>query len=277
MGLAPRPHGAIRREAEALEHGQSGLPLFSRHILSLGPVVAAHLPTPGPRATGSRRRGFARGEFRHLAQPRRPTYLGRERFRRGLADVLRSRPGSPGCQLLSGHPGRAPFYHPKEGLPGHRTGLPGFAREGRRSFCACRTPPLAAACGPQQAPRSGSLLEKNPQLPALQRKASQGRSETPTRVYAAADLEKLSFRSEEHTSELQSPDHLVCRLLLEKKKMHPAALTVSGVRTIRNLESSRCPLPPSFVTHAHRADIPTHNRSVPIPAYYFSLSRVALP
>src|SRR5258708_27166553 len=27
-------------------------------------------------------------------------------------------------------------------------------------------------------------------------------------------------RSEEHTSELQSPDHLVCRLLLEKKKIH---------------------------------------------------------
>src|SRR5947208_12266709 len=27
-----------------------------------------------------------------------------------------------------------------------------------------------------------------------------------------------STRSEEHTSELQSPDHLVCRLLLEKKK-----------------------------------------------------------
>src|SRR5438552_13867676 len=27
-------------------------------------------------------------------------------------------------------------------------------------------------------------------------------------------------RSEEHTSELQSPDHLVCRLLLEKKKQN---------------------------------------------------------
>src|SRR5258708_10331699 len=27
-------------------------------------------------------------------------------------------------------------------------------------------------------------------------------------------------RSEEHTSELQSPDHLVCRLLLEKNKLH---------------------------------------------------------
>src|SRR5947208_13455124 len=29
---------------------------------------------------------------------------------------------------------------------------------------------------------------------------------------------RTSTRSEEHTSELQSPDHLVCRLLLEKKK-----------------------------------------------------------
>src|SRR5207244_12168228 len=29
---------------------------------------------------------------------------------------------------------------------------------------------------------------------------------------------RYPHRSEEHTSELQSPDHLVCRLLLEKKK-----------------------------------------------------------
>src|SRR5258708_23431620 len=29
---------------------------------------------------------------------------------------------------------------------------------------------------------------------------------------------EFTLRSEEHTSELQSPDHLVCRLLLEKKK-----------------------------------------------------------
>src|SRR5258708_29759863 len=29
---------------------------------------------------------------------------------------------------------------------------------------------------------------------------------------------RQKYRSEEHTSELQSPDHLVCRLLLEKKK-----------------------------------------------------------
>src|SRR5258708_25952369 len=29
----------------------------------------------------------------------------------------------------------------------------------------------------------------------------------------------ITKRSEEHTSELQSPDHLVCPLLLEKKKL----------------------------------------------------------
>src|SRR5258708_40208120 len=34
------------------------------------------------------------------------------------------------------------------------------------------------------------------------------------------------IRSEEHTSELQSPDHLVCRLLLEKKKKKKDTLTV---------------------------------------------------
>src|SRR5258708_14170672 len=32
-------------------------------------------------------------------------------------------------------------------------------------------------------------------------------------------------RSEEHTSELQSPDHLVCRLLLEKKKKKHSHIT----------------------------------------------------
>ena len=32
------------------------------------------------------------------------------------------------------------------------------------------------------------------------------------------EQKQISSRSEEHTSELQSPGHLVCRLLLEKKK-----------------------------------------------------------
>src|SRR5207244_11517360 len=41
-------------------------------------------------------------------------------------------------------------------------------------------------------------------------------------------------RSEEHTSELQSPDHLVCRLLLEKKKgTHHHCWTTAACRMTR--------------------------------------------
>src|SRR5690348_17976195 len=42
----------------------------------------------------------------------------------------------------------------------------------------------------------------------------------------------LHGRSEEHTSELQSPVHLVCRLLLEKKKKNnrqPALTNTNGI------------------------------------------------
>src|SRR2546429_6327227 len=39
-------------------------------------------------------------------------------------------------------------------------------------------------------------------------------------VATAAEVALFSRRSEEHTSELQSRLHLVCRLLLEKQKQH---------------------------------------------------------
>src|SRR5258708_27797628 len=47
-------------------------------------------------------------------------------------------------------------------------------------------------------------------------------------VWMAARSTALVKRSEEHTSELQSPDHLVCRLLLEKKKKN----TTLNARTL---------------------------------------------
>src|SRR5438552_12709242 len=40
------------------------------------------------------------------------------------------------------------------------------------------------------------------------------------RGQSASKIPQRVPRSEEHTSELQSPDHLVCRLLLEKKNEH---------------------------------------------------------
>src|SRR2546429_3668292 len=44
----------------------------------------------------------------------------------------------------------------------------------------------------------------------------------PNLHFNARPLELVVARSEEHTSELQSRLHLVCRLLLEKKKKHIA-------------------------------------------------------
>src|SRR5258708_9815457 len=48
--------------------------------------------------------------------------------------------------------------------------------------------------------------------------AAGGAAGTRVRVRVRVERAGARQRSEEHTSELQSPDHLVCRLLLEKKK-----------------------------------------------------------
>src|SRR5258708_24163937 len=49
------------------------------------------------------------------------------------------------------------------------------------------------------------------------------------------------MRSEEHTSELQSPDHLVCRLLLEKKKNKNRIFTKSSQTCATTLRAGRLP------------------------------------
>src|SRR5258708_21957882 len=59
--------------------------------------------------------------------------------------------------------------------------------------------------------RSGSIRRRRHALRCISR-SKNGCAES------ARFRQARSPRSEEHTSELQSPDHLVCRLLLEKKK-----------------------------------------------------------
>src|SRR5256885_5833814 len=49
-------------------------------------------------------------------------------------------------------------------------------------------------------------------------------------------LSVRSFRSEEHTSELQSPCNLVCRLLLEKKKIYRIDYIYALARMVATLE-----------------------------------------
>src|SRR5258708_13745677 len=73
-----------------------------------------------------------------------------------------------------------------------------------------------------------------------QRAPRRGRREGTDAQPRALGLGGHGQRSEEHTSELQSPDHLVCRLLLEKKKqVHQHCLTPSiNTPTCANSTSS---------------------------------------
>src|SRR5258708_16330656 len=75
-----------------------------------------------------------------------------------------------------------------------------------------------------------SLHDALPILSSGRRSPRTGLTSTSTyrRQPSHVEARSLSFsssrkrshrRSEEHTSELQSPDHLVCRLLLEKKNI----------------------------------------------------------
>src|SRR5258708_11578709 len=68
-------------------------------------------------------------------------------------------------------------------------------------------------------------------------------SSTPVCTFAGGAPWAINrSRSEEHTSELQSPDHIVCRLLLEKKKNNtPPHATHQQARKCPRPESTRHP------------------------------------
>src|SRR5438876_4821863 len=69
-------------------------------------------------------------------------------------------------------------------------------------------------------------------------------------VGCAGHQTNAGARSEEHTSELQSPVHLVCRLLLEKKK--PQIVTSAHLSPTQLFKDHTC-----LRNHKHHAYYPT--------------------
>src|SRR5256885_12437354 len=63
------------------------------------------------------------------------------------------------------------------------------------------------------------------------------------------------WRSEEHTSELQSPCNLVCRLLLEKKKIKNTQHTASYSEPTSSVSLSCChyPATPNILSPSHHS------------------------
>src|SRR5258708_28371991 len=87
------------------------------------------------------------------------------------------------------------------------------------------SPPLSR---PPQPPGRSALPRRSQPLALalILATASFGDTSGPITPYAICPQQtalstRSATRSEEHTSELQSPDHLVCRLLLDKKKIPP--------------------------------------------------------
>src|ERR1035441_10110190 len=76
-------------------------------------------------------------------------------------------------------------------------------------------PPRPSAAAPSSSP------EPRPTAPSPSARPSSPPAFPPSPSPSPASPRSLSSRSEEHTSELQSLRHLVCRLLLEKKKKGP--------------------------------------------------------
>src|SRR3712207_8693371 len=72
----------------------------------------------------------------------------------------------------------------------------------------------------------GTLQEVHSMLQRVRELSVQYKNGTLSATNQAALQSEVNQRSEEHTSELQSRQYLVCRLLLEKKKKNRGYLTV---------------------------------------------------
>jgi len=141
---------------------------FSRYVLPLGPVVAAHLPTLGPSATGSRCRGFARENS--------PGATLKAACIWGVNDFDEAWPASYVVDLFAWFqiaiwPSRkSTSLSPERSLPGHRAGLPRLPGEGGAPFVLAehhRWLRLVALNKLRDQLSSG----KDTELPALQRKS----------------------------------------------------------------------------------------------------------
>src|SRR5690625_5882015 len=76
----------------------------------------------------------------------------------------------------------------------------------------------AAPCPAGKTPRAKKRCARSLALRLKKSRAARPSSTTVMAATSRADRSPAPRRSEEHTSELQSRGHLVCRLLLEKKK-----------------------------------------------------------
>src|SRR5947208_8673841 len=109
-----------------------------------------------------------------------------------------------------------------------RISYPPTSRSSTSSVRPLRLPRFPIFFFTYPAPTEIYTLSLHDALPIFHRAASTiiGADEASSLLFSTSTWRTArSSRSEEHTSELQSPDHLVCRLLLEKKKKNTSLKT----------------------------------------------------
>src|SRR5258708_25922760 len=95
-------------------------------------------------------------------------------------------------------------------------------------------------------------------------------------IQAGSVFQKLTqIRSEEHTSELQSPDHLVCRLLLEKKKSTARTSRPISIYVISCWMYDRAVEPSQTRAQIRRSCTPIRRVCLLAAVRFFRLERIA--
>src|SRR5690348_17810444 len=84
--------------------------------------------------------------------------------------------------------------------------------------CALPISPTSAARSPTTITCAATRSTRSPSTAPATTPPTSSPTHHPATPAPSASIAGAPRRSEEHTSELQSPVHLVCRLLLEKKK-----------------------------------------------------------
>src|SRR2546426_1098283 len=222
---SPRSHrGVLRLHLRVLRpvlprdppRAQGGVPQRRQ-----GPVRIPGLPagrervglSRGPCRALRRRAGSILGDARSALRPARPLGHGDHREARQGLKVERKK-----VRSLHGFGEARPSDHGRSRAGHHHARLSWHARVPRRPHgrSSLRRPPHDPR---RRALRDLPEGDRPPPQEALKRADWWLTSQTPASTIA---MPATSVRSEEHTSELQSPCNLVCRLLLEKKKKHAA-------------------------------------------------------
>src|ERR1017187_10900245 len=116
-------------------------------------------------------------------------------------------------------PRQLPPVHQIAGVRDRPPPLRGRAKAGRTAEAHARSPPPLAPPGPPESPPPDRVDHRE-------------------RPRSRADRRRKLSRSEEHTSQLQSPMYLVCRLLLEKKKKKTTNNNIDGLTQTQTAQNT---------------------------------------